>query len=345
MRRCASCSKSGVEAGLSEEDAFTASDSLVFANLRGIDSHGVVRLPAYVKRLEAGGAKAKPSITVLRDRPALALVDGDNGLGQVIGSYAAKLAVEKARNTGSGFIAVKGSAHYGAASYYSVQIAKQNMIGFSTTGTTQSVAAWGGAQKVLGNDPLSIAVPYQEGKPLVLDISMSKVAGGKLKLAAKNNQKIPSGWGIDKQGRNTEDPNAILDGGAHLPFGDHKGYGLAVMMEILTGVLTGANMLSQIQSWTKYPENPSNIGHCFGALDITCFMDLSEFQTRLNTLVRGIKSSPLMEGVQAIYMPGEIELKTEEERRTQGIPISPKVWSELTAVSQTYGEEINALKS
>ena len=333
-----------IKAGLSKEDAFTVSDSLVFANLRGVDSHGVMRLPIYVKRIEKGGSKAKPNIKVLKDRPASALVDGDSGMGQVIGMYAAELAIKKAKEAGICFVGVKGSAHFGAASYYSVKIAQEGLIGFSTANTTQNTAAWGGAKKAIGNDPLSIAVPYQDGKPLVLDISMSQAAGGKIKLAAKNNQKVPFGWGIDKFGKNTEDPNQITDGGARLPFGEHKGYGLAVVLEILNGVLTGADMLSQITSWSKYPENPTNLGHCFAAIDITSFMDIKEFKQRLEWFVSEVKLSPLMEGSRGFFMPGEIELAIEEERRENGIPVSEKVWQDLIDISKTYEEEIDGIK-
>jgi len=338
------CTNIFVKVGVPKVDAFTIADSLVFANLRGIDSHGVMRLLSYIKRLEKGGSKAKPDIKVLKDRPASALVDGDSGMGQVIGTYATGLAIKKARDSGVCFVGVKGSAHYGAASYYSVKMAQEGMIGLSTSNTTQNTAAWGGAKKIIGNDPLSIAVPYQEGKPLVLDISMSQAAGGKIKLAAKNNQKVPISWGIDKFGKNTDDPNKIVDGGARLPFGEHKGYGLAVMLEILNGVLTGAGMLSQVTSWSKYPENPTNLGHCFTAIDITSFMDIKEFKQRLEWFVSEIKSAPLMEGSRGVFMPGEIELDVEEDRRKNGIPISKKVWLDLLEIAKNYQEEIDNLK-
>lgn len=259
-------------------------------------------------------------------------------MGQVIGRRATELAVQKAKTAGVAFVVARGSAHYGAASYYSALIARENMIGFTTTGTTPSVAAWGGAGKVIGNDPLSIVVPFKRGNPITLDISMSKVAGGKLKLAARNKEKIPIGWGIDKHGRHTDNPNGILDGGAHLPFGEHKGYGLAVMMEILNGVLSGASVLGQIQSWTKYPENPSNIGQCFAAVDIGSFIELKLFRARLRRFVGEIKASPPMSGIKEILMPGEIEAANEAARRKDGIPISPKVWGELESLALEYGE-------
>lgn len=327
------------KAGLPDTDAELTAESLVFANLRGIDSHGVVRLPAYLKRLEQGGAKPKPEIKKVRERAATVMIDGGHGLGQVIGGYATDVAVEKAGQAGVSLVAARGSAHYGAASFYAVRMARHGFIGCSTTGTTQTVAPWGGTTKILGNDPLAVAIPRKEGAPLVLDISMSKVAGGKLKLAARHGEKIPEGWGLDREGRPTDNPNDILDGGAHLPFGEHKGYGLGVMLEILNGVLTGANMLSQIVSWTRNPDQPSDIGQLFAAIDIAAFMEPSEFHERLEWFVREVKKSPPMEGVSAVYLPGEMECAVETERRRDGIPLSASVCDELNSVAARYKEE------
>lgn len=327
------------KAGVPDKDADLTAESLVFANLRGIDSHGVVRLPAYLKRLEEGGANPTPEIKTERERAATVMLDGDHGLGQVIGGYAADLAVKKARRAGVALVGARGSAHYGAASFYAVRMARHGFIGCSSTGTTQTVAPWGGTTKVLGNDPLAVAIPRKEGAPLVLDISMSKVAGGKLKLAARHGEKIPVGWGLDREGRSTDDPNHILEGGAHLPFGEHKGYGLGVMLEILNGVLTGANMLSQIVSWTRHPDQPSDIGQLFSAIDIAAFMEPSEFQERLEWFVAEVKKSPPMEGVSAVYLPGEMECAVETDRRRDGIPLSASVVEELNAVAAHYYEE------
>lgn len=261
-------------------------------------------------------------------------------MGQVIGNYTARLAIKKAKETGISFVGAKGSSHYGAASYYAVQIVKANMIGFSISNTPNVMVAWGGAKAVIGNNPLSIAVPYQKGKPIVLDISMSKVAGGKVRLAAKNKQRIPKGWIIDRKGRNTENPNDLQEGGALLPFGDHKGYGLAVIIEILTGTLTGAGMLKQIPLWIEDMVNPLNVGHCFAAINIEAFMNLKSFGERLNWVVRELKLSSLAEGSQRIYIPGEKEWEIEEKRRREGIPISEEVWKDLKKLSKNYQESL-----
>ncbi len=326
--------------GLQVNDAFTVAESLIFANLRGIDSHGVMRLPVYVLRLEKGGTKIHPNIKIIRERTATALIDGDSGMGQVVGKYATELALKKARDSGIGFVGVKGSGHYGAASYYTVKMAQEGMVGITTSNTTQNTAAWGGTTKIIGNDPLSIAVPYKEDNHLVLDISMSKVSGGKIKLAAKNNQKIPFEWGLDKYGKKTDNPNEIINGGTRLPFGEHKGYGLTVMMEILNGVLTGAGMLSQIISWSKHLEEPTNLGHCFLAIDIESFMDKIEFQKRLDLFVNEIKTSPPMEGLETVFLPGEIEAAIEKERKERGIPISLRTWNEMLILAGKYGKHI-----
>ncbi|MFB0519925.1 MAG: Ldh family oxidoreductase [Desulfatiglandales bacterium] len=334
------CENIFMKVGLSQEDAFIVADSLIFSNVRGIDSHGVVRLPFYVQRVKEGGTKIKPRIQKIREKAASVLLDGDNGMGQVVGMYATKLAMEKAKETGVCFVGVKASSHYGVASYYTVKTAEANMIGLSMTNGPPVMAAWGGAKAVICNNPLSIAAPYQTGRPVVLDIAMSRVAGGKVRLAAKNNQKIPTGWIIDRHGRNTENPNDLPDGGALLPFGEHKGYGLTVMLEILTGVLTGAGMLGQIPMWLAEIRSPLNVGHCFMAINIEGFIDLEDFKKRLGWVIQEIKSSPPAEGSKGVLFPGELELEVEEERRKMGIPLSEAVWQDLTEMSRAYEEPL-----
>jgi LDH2 family malate/lactate/ureidoglycolate dehydrogenase len=334
------CENILVKVGLSREDAFIVSDSLLFSNLRGIDSHGVVRFPYYVRRLKEGGTKVNPRIQKIREKTASVLLHGDNGMGQVIGMYATRLAMEKAEETGVCLAGVKGSSHYGVASYYTVKMAEADMIGLSMTNGPPVMAAWGGAEAVICNNPLSIAAPYQAGRPIVLDIAMSRVAGGKVRLAAKNKQKIPVGWIIDRHGRDTEDPNDLPDGGALLPFGEHKGYGLTVMLEILAGVLTGAGMLGQVPMWLKEIRTPLNVGHCFIAISIESFMDLADFKKRLDWVIQEIKSSPPAEGSKGVFFPGEVELQVEEERRKGGIPLSEAILEDLKGMSETYEEPL-----
>lgn len=330
----------GIKVGLSSVDAFSLADSLVFANLRGIDSHGIIRLPFYLKRLETKGTNIKPKIRIIKEKGATVLLDGDNGMGQIVGTFASKLALNKAKETGIAYIATRSSSHFGAASYYAYQIAKENMVGIVFSNGTPVMAAWGGAKRIIGNNPFSFAAPYKENQPIVLDISMSGVAGGKVRLAAKNNKKIPKGWILNKEGRDTEDPNDFVAGGTLLPFGKHKGYGLAIAIEILAGIMTGAGMMSQIPLWIKDMENPLNIGQCYIAIDISNFISLKEFKERISWMVGQLKSSPLSESSSGVFFPGEIEKSIENEHFTHGIPISPEILKDLQELSKKYNEAL-----
>ncbi|MEQ9716282.1 MAG: Ldh family oxidoreductase [Candidatus Asgardarchaeum sp.] len=336
------CKNVLLKAGLNKEDAFAVADSLIFANLRGIDSHGIIRFPFYLKRIEVKGTNSHPQIKKIQEGPSTVLLDGDNGMGQVIGAYAAQLAVQKAKDTGIAIVGVRGSSHYGAASYYSVLISQEKMIGLSMTGSDPVMVAWGGSKSVIGNNPFSFAVPFKKEKPIVLDISTSTVAGGKVRLAAKNKQKIPKNWIIDKNGKYTDDPNDLTDGGALLPFGEHKGYGLAIIIEILSSALTGAGLLSQIPLWIKDFEKPLNIGHLFGAINIENFINYDLFIERLEYIVKQLKDSPLAEGFSNIFVPGEIEYEEVKIRQEEGIPISEEIYSDLENISKIYQESLSA---
>ncbi|MDD4363688.1 MAG: Ldh family oxidoreductase [Atribacterota bacterium] len=330
------CSDVLEKAGLSKQDAFTVANSLVFANLRGIDSHGIMRFPFYLKRLEIGGTNSTPLIEIIKESTSSVLINGDNGMGQVIGVYASKIAQKKAESNGISVSAVRNSSHFGAASYYSTLIAEGKMIGVSMTGVSQNMAAWGSSKSVIGNNPISIAVPYQNNLPIVLDISMSTVAGGKVRLAAKNKEKIPKNWVVDKDGKFTDDPDALADGGALLPFGEHKGYGLAVMIEILASVLTGGGLLGEIPVWIKEFDKPLNIGHLFIAINIENFIEYDLFQKRLNHMVHILKEAPLAANFSKIYIPGELEHEKEEIRKEKGITISEEIFSDLEKISEKY---------
>lgn len=329
-----------LKVGLSQKDTFTFVDSLLFANLRGIDSHGIMRFPPYIKRLVEGGAKINPQIKKIKEESSMILLDGDSGMGQIVSMYATKLAIDKAEKTGISVVGVKNSSHFGAASYYSIKMAEKNMVGISMSNSLPVMAAWGGSKRVIGNNPLSIACPYQKGKPIVLDIAMSKVAGGKVRLAAKNMQKIPKDWIIDQKGRETINPNDLPKGGALLPFGEHKGYGLAVMIEILTGVLTGAGRLGEVKSWLKTSDAPIYTGHCFVAINVESFIPLEDFKERLDWVVKELKFTPLAESFKRIFVPGEIEYEIEQKRRVEGIPISAQIWKDLQKLSEDYKEPL-----
>lgn len=328
-----------VEVGLPAAHAHTVADSLVFANLRGIDSHGVVRLAPYVRRLEAGGTNLQPDIELVRDSPATGLVDGDNAMGQVTSMYAVEVAREKAKEVGVSFVGVRRSGHNGAASYYTHELAEGGMIGITTSNATPVMAAWGGADAVIGNNPLSIGVPRNGEFPLVFDAAMSKVAGGKVRLAAERGDSVPEGWIVDDCGNPTTDPNDILEG-ALLPLGEHKGFALAVMVEVLSSVITGAGMLHQNPFWAQDLEADLNVGHSFMAIDVGQLIEPATFEERLRWMVDTLHASPTADPSGEVLMPGEPEARTAQERRKNGIPISEKVWETLEELSATYGVQL-----
>lgn len=333
-----------VKSGMTEKDATTVADHIVFCNLRGIDSHGVMRIPAYLERLKEGGTKTNPKIKVLMKRPSAILLDGDDGMGQVVGAYAVNLAIKSAKKTGFCVVGVRRSCHFGAASFYAMQISNSGMIGFSTTNVNQNMAASGGMSRQIGNNPISISVPGPSKKPIVLDIAMSMAAGGKIKIATDNGLRIPTGWIIDKEGGDSTDPRDLINGGAMLPFGGHKGYGLAFMIEILSGLLVGASCLNEIPNWFKEPRIPVNVGHLFGALNIANILDISDFTNRLSLMKNELKGNIRWDQEQSIFMPGEIEEKTEEERRRDGVPLSEVLVKDLERISADFKEPVEFIR-
>jgi LDH2 family malate/lactate/ureidoglycolate dehydrogenase len=330
------CRRSFEKSGLSREDAELVTDTLVQAEMRGVDTHGIVRLPFYCKRLIDGGSRANPEIKVLTERPSILLIDGDNGLGQVISVWAMKKAIEKARSSGICFAAVRNSCHFGMAAYYAMMALSEDMVGVAASNAPPVMAAWGGRTAAIGNNPLAIAVPADKSFPLVLDMAMSVAAGGKVRLAALNKEKIPFGWILDAQGRPTDNPADFFPGGTLLPLG-HKGFGLAVMIEVLSGVLSGAGILGEMGLWFRDTAVPINNGHFFMALDIRPFCDLNGFKGRVEKMIDELKSSPLAEGSTGIFMPGEIEFLKEEASRRDGISVSKEVIQHLNRFALEIG--------
>lgn len=328
--------------GLNPGDATLVADSLVAANLRGVDTHGVVRLPFYVNKLKRGGTKVQPDIRVVQEGISSALIDADHGMGQVAGARAMRLAISKAKETGVALIGVYNSEHFGAAAYYSMMAAAEDMIGITWSNGPPVMAPWGGRAPTIGNAPLSIAAPTK-GEPMVLDMAMSVVSAGKVRLAAKKGEKIPKGWVINKYGRATDDPNDLPDGGALLPLG-YKGYGLAVMGEVLTSVLTGAGMLGEVCNWLFNPEKATRTGHVFMAIDIAHFIAVDRFKERIEKMADELRSSPKAEGVERIYLPGEIESEEAAVRRN-GFLVPAAVYEDLVKLATEYGVDISLLKS
>lgn len=325
--------------GLPEDGTETVAQNLLFANLRGLDTHGVMRLPTYLKRLELGLADPAARPEVVREDNAFAVIDGGNGLGPIAGKLAMELAMEKAESNAVGLAFVRRSQHYGSCAFYTMMAMERGMIGFSTSNTAPLMAPTGGKKRMIGNDPISFAAPTPEGMTFVLDIALSNVAGGKIMLAEKNGQSIPLGWALDKEGRPTTDPHAgFTDGGLLLPVGGHKGYGMAVMLDILCGLLSGGVPSSKVLGTTDF-QSGGDMGTCFmmAAISVERLMPLEVFRDRMGEMIRDLKACPRAEGVPEILMPGEIEARAAAERGEKGIPVTLPVLRELEAIGERAG--------
>jgi LDH2 family malate/lactate/ureidoglycolate dehydrogenase len=322
--------------GLSQEHAEWISDTLIQSELRGIASHGIVRLPFYCRRLLEKGSNPHPKITVVSEKPSMMLIDGDNGLGQIVSIMAMERVIERARNQGVCFAGVRNSCHFGMTAYYPMMALRSDMIGMAGCNTSTVMAPWGGGKSAIGNNPLAITVPTNKPYPLVLDMAMSVVAGGKIRLEAVKGTKIPLGWILDEQGRPTDNPADMFPNGTLLPMG-YKGFGLAIMIEILSGVLTRAAILKEIPLWFDKVSAPVNLGHFFMAFDIGTFLDPKAFKDRVGLMIDELKSSPPMEGSSGILMPGEMEYMKEQDCLKSGIPVSPEVVKTLDVFAKGIG--------
>lgn len=326
-----------IKSGATESDAKIVAMFLVRASLRGIDSHGIMRLPTYVNRAKQGLINTRARIQIVSEAGSLALVDGDNGFGQVVGKEAMDWCVKRAQEAGIAAAAVKNSNNFGAASLLAMQASEKGMIGFVFTNTAPAMPPWGGTTLTLGTNPIACAVPSDLGFPIVMDMSTTVVARDKIRAMAKQGKKIPPGWALNKLGRPTEDPVEALEG-ILLPVGGHKGYCLAFMVEVLSGVLSGSLFgrdVRQIYDFTR----PQGVGHFVGCINIEAIMPLTEFRYRIAQLIDQIRSSDLAEGYDKIYLPGEIEFNIEQERLRTGIPVPDEVVVELTNLAQSIGLE------
>jgi LDH2 family malate/lactate/ureidoglycolate dehydrogenase len=310
--------------GLSQEHAELSADTLVKAEMRGVGSHGLIRLPFYCQRLLDRGSNPNPHVKIVAEKPSMILVDGDNGLGQVVSVEAMNMVIARAKSQGVCFAGVRNSCHFGMAAYYPMIALDQRMIGLAGCNTSPVMAPWGGNKSAIGNNPLAIAVPTGKEYPLVLDMAMSVVSGGKVRLEAVKGTRIPKDWVLDEKGRPTDNPADFFPHGTLLPLG-HKGFGLAIMIEVLSGVLTQSKILKEVDLWFKETSNPINLGHFFMALDVSTFMDLDSFKARVNYMIDVLKSTPPMEGSDGIFMPGEIEYTKEQVCIKYGISVDPEV--------------------
>ena len=321
-------------AGLVEADAALCAETLVQAELWGHASHGVLRLPWYVARLASGACNRAARPRVLQDMGALALVDADDGMGQVATDFAMEEAVQRAGKHGIGAVSVRNSNHFGTAMYYTSRAARRGMLAFLSTNASPAMAPWGGRERAVGTNPWSWAAPGGELPPLVLDIANTSVARGKVYLAHQKGEHIPLTWALDGSGRPTDDPQAAIEGLIQ-PMAGHKGYAIALMMDVISGVLSGSAFGAGVVG-PYHSEGRSGAGHFAFVLDISRLMPLDEFTARIGELVSSLKRNPLSEGSTGILYPGELEAANDASARDSGIVLPPDTVRDLLALARTY---------
>ncbi len=322
--------------GASEAAAAATANHLIGADIRGVDTHGVVRLPLYVQRIQKGLMDAQAEPELVRQSATTGVMDARNGLGQWAAHCAMVQAIEKAKAHDLGAVTVRHSNHYGAAAAYALMAAEQGMIGLTTTNTAPLMPPKGGAARRVGNNPLSIAVPTPGDVPLTLDIAFSVVAAWNLMLAHQRGESIPEGWAVDSEGNPTTDPYAgFVGGGTLLPIAGHKGFGLALMMDVLTGVLSGGHFANQTRGLKQ--DEPLEVCHFMLAINVEAFMPLAEFRERIDQLIRTMKDTPKASGVEEILVPGEPEHRKAQVRRESGIAVEASLLSELDAMASELG--------
>jgi LDH2 family malate/lactate/ureidoglycolate dehydrogenase len=338
--------------GVPSTDAALAADVLSKADLRGIDSHGVARLRTYVDMFTIGRINPRPNIRIVREKKSVATVDGDSGLGLVVGPRANDIAMEKAAKHGSGWVSVRNTNHYGIASYYSLKALERDMIGWSMTNTSRIVVPLWGAERRLGTNPISIAFPGLRHPPIVIDLATSVVAFGKIEMAERAGVILPEGWIIDDQGNPSTDAGDIYKGGL-LPLGStremgaHKGYCLSAMVDILSAVLSGANWGPFAPPFALFEETPSEsvgkgIGHFFGAMEIDGFEEVEVFKKRIDDWIDVFRNTKPATGHAAVLIPGDPEREAEKVRTAHGIPVIESVVNDLVEIATMANLEFSA---
>ncbi len=322
-------------AGMPENDARLCADSLVQADLWGHQSHGVMRLPWYLARLKAGLCAPVAHPETIVDAGAVAVIEGQDAMGQVLAAGAVREAVARAKRHGIAAVAVRHSNHFGTALYFTRMAARENCVGFLSTNGSPALAPWGGRRKMLGNNPWSWACPAGKYPPMVLDIANSAVARGKIYLARQRGEAIPEGWASDAAGAPTTDPATAIEG-MILPMAGHKGYAIAVIMDMLSGVLTGSGFGTQVHG-PYQSERRSNAGHLAIALDIAAFQPVEQFVRRVEAQIAELKSGPLADGAGEIFYPGEIEARNDAAHRRDGLALPRQTLDDLKRLAAELG--------
>lgn len=324
--------------GASAEEAALVSESLVRADMRGIETHGVHFLTLLASRVESRMIQIPTNLQILRDDAATALIDGGNGLGQVAAHRAMEICIQKARQFGAGMSLVRNTNHIGILAFYTSMAAEEGMVGMVMSNSAPSMPPWGGTEPFLGTNPLSIAIPGTSEGPVILDMSSSVVARGKIRLAQRMKEAIPLGWALDEAGRPTTDPGEALKG-TLLPIGGPKGYGLALMIDVLAGLLSGSQYGPNVKTFHE-PLGPTGIGAFLLAIDIERFMPLDQFRRLMTSYVESIKKTKKAKDVSRIYLPGEIELEKEKKSLAEGIELSDLVLSNLNQLLERVGSPL-----
>ena len=333
--------------GCPNDQAIEAANVLLSADLRGVDSHGVARLVGYLQLYEKNRINSKPQLSVVHETPSTAVVDGDAGLGLVAGPYAMRLAIEKAKNVGTGWIAVKNSNHYGIAGYHAMMALEADCIGISMTNASPLVAPTYSKERLLGTNPIAVAVPAGNEPPFVADMATTTAANGKLEILQRKNESAPLGWLQDKEGQPTQAAQGIVEGGALLPLGgdrehgSHKGYILGSIVDILSAVLSGANFGPWVPPFVSFLDPDPNpvgigIGHFFGALRIDAFRPASEFKTHMDIWIKRFRNATTINETNKVIIPGDPERRMDQLRRKEGIPLLDTVVKDLQSLSEQY---------
>lgn len=335
------------KAGCSEADALVATRVLLSADLRGVDSHGVARLSGYIRLWEAQRVNTRPAIRIIHETPSTAVVDGDSGLGLVVAPQAMQIAIDKAKQVGTGWVSVQNSNHFGIAGYHAMMALEQDMIGIALTNASPLVSPTFSTERLLGTNPICVAIPAGEEPPFVADLATTTAANGKLEILQRKGGVAPLGWIQDKQGKPSTDPHELKAGGALLPLGgdrehgSHKGYALGAVVDIFSAILSGANYGPWVPPFPAYVPMPDEqpgkgIGHFFGAMRIDAFRKADEFKEHMDKWIRRFRSAKTVDGEKSVLIPGDPEREMEAIRRKQGIPLLAPVVEDLRFLGEKF---------
>ena len=334
--------------GCSDVHADTATTSLLSADLRGIDSHGVARLSGYTRLWEIKRVNATPDIKIIHETPSTAVVDGDSGLGLVIAPFAMQIAIEKAKQVGTGWVSVQNSNHFGIAAHHAMMALENDMIGIAMTNASPLVAPTFSIDKMLGTNPICVAAPAGKEPPFVADLSTTTAANGKLEILQRKNLQTPHGWVQDKEGNPSNDPHALKSGGALLPLGgdrehgSHKGYALGAIVDIFSALLSGANYAPWVPPFPAYVPMPAEqpgkgIGHFLGAMRIDAFRPADDFKKSMDHWIQGFRNAKTIPGEEKVLVPGDPEREIETKRKIGGIPLLKQVVDDLQSLAEKFG--------